>query len=95
MGTVTEKLMTYGVGRTLTYSDMPAVRGAVREVEAKDDRFSALVLAVVKSPQFQMRQKGGAGAGPKTIATDGVAAPQPAKYGFNDSRIFHRQEVAR
>jgi cytochrome c551/c552 len=97
VGTVTEKLMTYGVGRTLTYSDMPAVRAAAHEAQAKDYRFSELVLAVVRSPQFQTRQKAG-GAVPvrKTIATDGVAVPLPAKYGFNDIRVFHHgAETAR
>jgi hypothetical protein len=90
VGTVTEKLMTYGVGRTLSYSDMPAVRAAVHEAQAKNYRFSDLVLAVVRSPQFQNRQKGGAPpAGHKTIAIEGAAPPEPAKYGFNDIRMFH------
>ncbi|MGZ3343298.1 MAG: DUF1592 domain-containing protein [Caulobacteraceae bacterium] len=57
MSTVTKKLMMYGIGRTLTYSDMPAVRAAVRQAQAKDGRFSELVLAVVRSPGFQMREK--------------------------------------
>jgi len=57
LATVTQKLMTYAVGRTLTYADMPAVRAAVRQAQAKDGRFSALVLAVVSSPEFQMREK--------------------------------------
>jgi cytochrome c551/c552 len=102
VSTLTQKMMTYGVGRTLTYADMPSVRAAVRQIEAKDDRFSELVLAVVRSPEFQMRQKGGAGpAGPKTLAGDGAPrpaskpAPNPAKYGFNDIQIFHRKEAVR
>jgi hypothetical protein len=96
VSTVIQKLLTYGVGRTLTYSDMPAVRVAARDVQAKDYRFSALILAVVRSPQFQMRQKGGVSApGPKSIAS-GVPAPQPAKYGFNDIRILpHNARLAR
>ncbi len=49
--------MTYAVGRTLTYADMPSVRVAVRQAQAKDGRFSELVLAVVRSPEFQMREK--------------------------------------
>ncbi|MEO6338453.1 MAG: DUF1592 domain-containing protein, partial [Caulobacteraceae bacterium] len=57
LGTVTEKLMMYGLGRTLSYSDMPAIRTAVRDVRAKDYRFSELILAVVRSPQFQSRIK--------------------------------------
>jgi hypothetical protein len=53
-----EKLMTYAVGRGLTYSDMPGVRAIARSVERDDDRFSAIVMGVVGSAQFQMRVKG-------------------------------------
>jgi len=75
LSTLIEKVMTYAVGRTLTASDMPAVRAAEREVQAKDYRFSALVLAVVRSPQFQQRRKGPAGRPEgKTIAFGGPAA---------------------
>jgi mono/diheme cytochrome c family protein len=56
--TVIQKLMTYAVGRTLTHVDMPSVRAAMRQTQAKDYRFSELVLAIVRSPQFQMRSKG-------------------------------------
>jgi hypothetical protein len=53
--TLTEKLMTYGMGRALEYTDMPTVRAIVR-VTAKDNyRFSALVMNIVTSEQFQMR----------------------------------------
>jgi hypothetical protein len=53
-----EKTMTYAIGRGLGYSDMPTVRAIAREVERDDNRFSAVVLGVVRSPQFQMRVKG-------------------------------------
>jgi mono/diheme cytochrome c family protein len=53
-----EKLMTYAVGRGMEYTDMPTIRAIVRDVAKDDNRFSAIVLAVVKSPQFQMRVKG-------------------------------------
>jgi hypothetical protein len=52
-----EKLMTYGVGRGVEYSDMPSVRKIVNDAERDDYRFSSLVLGVVNSPQFQMRMK--------------------------------------
>jgi Protein of unknown function (DUF1592)/Protein of unknown function (DUF1588)/Protein of unknown function (DUF1585)/Protein of unknown function (DUF1595)/Protein of unknown function (DUF1587) len=53
--TLTEKLMTYGMCRALEYTDMPTVRAIVR-VTAKDNyRFSALVMNIVTSEQFQMR----------------------------------------
>ncbi len=54
--TLTEKLMTYALGRTLDYHDMPMVRAIVR-ASAKDDyRFSSLVMNIVTSEPFQMRQ---------------------------------------
>jgi hypothetical protein len=53
--TLVERLMTYGLGRSLDYRDMPAVRRVVRAAAAEDYRFSALVLGIVNSPQFQMK----------------------------------------
>jgi hypothetical protein len=54
--TLTEKLMTYALGRTVDYHDMPTVRAIVR-ASAKDDyRFSSIVMNIVTSPPFQMRQ---------------------------------------
>ena len=55
--TMTEKLLTYAVGRGLTASDMAVVRKIVRDAEPKQYRFSALVLGVVNSAPFQMRSK--------------------------------------
>ena len=52
-----EKLMTYAVGRGMEYTDMPTIRAIARDVDKDQDRFSAIVLAVVKSAQFQMRVK--------------------------------------
>jgi hypothetical protein len=52
-----EKLMTYAVGRGMEYTDMPTIRAIAREVGKDQNRVSAIVLAVVKSPQFQMRVK--------------------------------------
>jgi hypothetical protein len=53
---LTEKLMTYAIGRRLEYYDMPTVRAVVREARRTDDyRFSSLVRAVVASPAFRMR----------------------------------------
>ena len=56
--TLTEKLMTYGLGRSLDYTDMPTVRRIVRDAEQNDYRFSDLVWGIVNSTQFRM--KGGA-----------------------------------
>jgi hypothetical protein len=55
VGTLTEKLLTYALGRGLDYHDMPAVRAIVRDAATKNYRFSALVLGVVHSTPFQMR----------------------------------------
>ena len=53
--TVTGKLLTYAVGREMQYSDAPAVRAIVRAAAADDYRWSSTILAIVKSPPFQMR----------------------------------------
>ena len=53
--TVTEKLMTFALGRGLEYYDAAAVRGIVRESEPSDFRFSEIVLGIARSVPFQMR----------------------------------------
>jgi hypothetical protein len=55
VGTLTEKLMIYGLGRGLEHHDSPAIRAIVRNAQAQDYRFSALVLGIVRSDPFQMR----------------------------------------
>jgi hypothetical protein len=50
-----ENLMTFALGRRLAYTDMPAVRGIIREAEAADDRLSAFVLGIVRSAAFRMK----------------------------------------
>ena len=52
-----EKMMTYALGRGVEYSDMPAIRAIVAEAGKDGNRFSAVVLGVVRSSQFQMREK--------------------------------------
>ena len=52
-----EKMMTYAVGRGLLYTDMPTVRAIARDAARDDTRFSAIVLGVIRSAQFQMRVK--------------------------------------
>jgi hypothetical protein len=51
---VTEKLLTYALGRGTGYFDMPVVRAIDREAERENNRFSAIVLGIVKSAPFQM-----------------------------------------
>jgi hypothetical protein len=52
--TITEKLMTYALGRTTEYEDMPTVRGIVHDSQKEGYTFASLVMGIVKSPQFQM-----------------------------------------
>ena len=54
--TATEKLMTYALGRSVEYYDMPAVRQIVRDSARDRYRFSSIVLGIVKSAPFQMRK---------------------------------------
>jgi mono/diheme cytochrome c family protein len=56
--TLTERLMTYALGRSVEAHDMPAVRKVVREAARDDYRFSSLVLGIVRSAPFQMRKAG-------------------------------------
>jgi hypothetical protein len=53
--TVTEKLLTYALGRGVEYYDAPAIRKIAREAAGGDYRWSSLVLGIVKSTPFQMR----------------------------------------
>jgi hypothetical protein len=54
---VSEKLMTYAIGRGLTATDMPAVRAVVRESARSQYRFSSVILEIARSVPFQMRTK--------------------------------------
>ncbi len=54
--TVTEKLMTYALGRGLEHYDMPTLRRIVREAAADDYRFQSVVLGIVRSDPFLMRR---------------------------------------
>jgi mono/diheme cytochrome c family protein len=53
--TVTEKLLSYALGRRIEYSDQPAVRKIVRDAAAGEYRWSSLILGIVQSPPFLMR----------------------------------------
>ncbi len=54
---MTEKLLTYALGRGVEYEDMPMVRSIVRESAASQYKFSSLVMSIVKSAPFQMNMK--------------------------------------
>ena len=54
---VTEKLLTYALGRGVEDGDMPTVRAIVHGAALNDFRFSSVVMGIVKSDAFQMNQK--------------------------------------
>jgi len=53
--TLTEKLLTFALGRGVDFNDAPAVRQIVRDAGSSDYRISALVLGIARSVPFQMR----------------------------------------
>ena len=56
VGVMTEKMLTYALGRGIEYYDMPAVRKIVRDARKMDYRFSSIVLGIVRSAPFQMKE---------------------------------------
>ena len=60
MRVVTEKMITYALGRGVEYQDMPLVRSIVRESAQTNYNFSSLVLGIVESAPFQMNTKSAA-----------------------------------
>jgi mono/diheme cytochrome c family protein len=59
VSTLTEKMLTYALGRGVEHYDMPAVRGILRDAAKSDYRFSSLIVGVVQSPPFRMRRAAG------------------------------------
>ncbi len=55
--TLTEKLLTYALGRGLEYYDMPVVRSIAQQAAHNDYRFSSIVLGIVRSTPFEMKRK--------------------------------------
>ncbi|MGV3592729.1 MAG: DUF1592 domain-containing protein [Gammaproteobacteria bacterium] len=64
---LTENLMTYALGRTVTYRDMPAVRAIVRAAAEEGNRFESLVYNIVQSKAFLQREQ----------LTDAASAARP------------------
>ena len=60
--TLTEKLLSYALGRRLEHFDRPAVRQIVREAAASEYRWSTIITGIVRSPQFTMRAAAAAAA---------------------------------
>jgi Protein of unknown function (DUF1592)/Protein of unknown function (DUF1588)/Protein of unknown function (DUF1587)/Protein of unknown function (DUF1585)/Protein of unknown function (DUF1595)/Cytochrome C oxidase, cbb3-type, subunit III len=57
VGVMTEKLLTYALGRGVEHYDMPVVRRIVHDAGTHDFKFSALIAGIVKSTPFQMKVK--------------------------------------
>lgn len=62
--TLTEKLMTYALGRSIVAADMPVIRQILRDAAENDYNFSAIIWGIVESPAFQMRTAGEQPEGP-------------------------------
>lgn len=71
--TFTEKLLIFALGRTVEYHDMPTVRAIVRNAAKDNYRFEAILLGVVNSDAFQMRQV------PAAIPAEGKDASKTAQ----------------
>ena len=56
VATLTEKMMTYALGRGVEYYDAPAVRAILRDAARDEYRFSSLVVGIVQSAPFRMRK---------------------------------------
>jgi hypothetical protein len=56
VGTLTEKLMTFALGRGVEYYDGPAIRKIVREAQGADYRFSSIIVGITQSTPFTMRK---------------------------------------
>jgi len=70
VSTVTEKLMTYALGRGTGYYDMPAIRSIVRDSAKTNYKFSSLILGIVNSTPFQYRTKSEVSAAPTSSKAD-------------------------
>jgi hypothetical protein len=73
IGTFTENLLAYALGRVVDYRDMPMVRSIEQEAARNNDRFSSFVLGIVKSMPFRMRRAEGIDSPTDTAA--GAAPP--------------------
>jgi mono/diheme cytochrome c family protein len=66
---LTENLMTYALGRSLDYHDMPTIRRIVRQAAADDYRFKAIVLGVTSSDAFRKKEAEGHDLAPVKLAS--------------------------
>jgi hypothetical protein len=80
-GTMTEKLLTYALGRGLEYYDMPAVRAVTGEAARNNYRFSSIILGIVESTPFQMRRSQDPDSSPAgtSVASSSAAIRRPTE----------------
>jgi hypothetical protein len=74
---MTERLLTYALGRGSEWYDAPAIRAAVNQAKKDDYRFSSLLIGIVQSPPFQMRLSQNVDAQ--------VQSPKPVAYKVNQT----------
>ena len=55
--TVTEKLLTYALGREIEYFDQPVIRQIARDAAPGGYRWSSIIMGITKSMPFQMRMR--------------------------------------
>jgi hypothetical protein len=67
--TMTEKLLTYALGRGPEYYDASAIRRITRDAAQNDYHLSSIILGIVKSVPFQMRRTGDQASSTGTSAT--------------------------
>jgi len=85
VGSVTERLLTYALGRGLEYYDAPVVRELLRDAGAADYRWSAIIMGIVQSKPFQMRMLPAA-AGANTADNNAPGKEVPATSSTRRSR---------
>jgi cytochrome c5 len=68
VGTVTEKLMIYALGRGLEPVDMPVVRNVLKSAAKSNYAMQSIILGIVRSSPFQMRTKLNNNGAVKTVA---------------------------
>lgn len=72
IGTFTEKLLAYALGRVVDYPDMPMVRSIEHDAAKDNNRFSAFVFGIVDSMPFQMRMAEGSTPAPARVTVPDV-----------------------
>ena len=56
VGTVTEKLLAYALGRGPEYYDRPTIRSILKNASSNNYRWSSIIVGIVQSTPFRMRR---------------------------------------